>query len=311
VRERTDYLVVGLGAVGSVVAVALARAGAGVAAVTRGRRGCRRETIRVEGLGEAELLVCGWSEAARRLRPWAAVYAVKAYQLPAALGEAARRGLLGRAGVALQNGLGSLELLEEAYGRDAAVQGLAYFGATRLGGGVRLAAPGRLVLGCRRPPCSPAAERLAADLSGPVRGEYVGWVEPHRWLKLAVNAAVNPVTVLAWAPNRVVAEDPWARRLATVLAEEVEAVARLAGIPLPEDPVEAALRVARATGDNCSSMLQDAAAGRETEVAYINGAVAAEARRRGSRAPVNEAVEAAVRLTAASLAGRPLPCGPA
>jgi len=305
-----DYAVIGLGAVGSVVAVSLAQAGYRVAAVTRrGPPHCTPAMLRVLGLGEAKLNVCGWG-AAHGLRPRVLIYAVKAHQLPAAIEDAVRAGLGAETVVGLQNGLGSLELLEETYGVEKTGQGLVYFGATRLGGTVRLASGGRVLLGCRRPPCARGLLELSEALRGPVEGVYVGYVEPYRWMKLAVNAAINPVTVLAWAPNRAAARDAWARRLAEMLAREAARVAEARGVALPGDPVGEVLRVAEATGDNCSSMLQDVAAGRETEIDYINGAIVREARLLGLEAPVNEAIVAAVRLAAPGLRGRPLPCGP-
>ena len=304
--------VVGPGAVGSVVAAVLASRGLRVYLVGRERGGCRTGRLRVAGLGEATVARCGWGPGARGLRPGVVLYATKAYDLASAVEETLRAGWRPGLVVSLQNGLGGLELLEEAFGAERAAAGVVLFGAYRAGGSVVLAAPGRLLLGCRRPPCSPLLGWLADAFGtgGPVAAEYVGFIEPWRWLKLAVNAAINPVTVLAWAPNRVVAEDPWARGLAEALASEAGRVAGAAGVPLPRDPVEEALRVAEATGANCSSMLQDAAAGRPTEIAYINGAVAAAARRMGGRAPVNEAVEAAVRLVLPWVKGRELPCGP-
>jgi len=310
VSQGYDYIVVGLGAVGSVVAASLARAGYRVAAVTRrGPPRCAPRALHVLGLGEAVLEACGW-DAAQGLRARVLVYAVKAYQLPVAVEEAARAGLDAEAVVGLQNGLGSLELLEEAYGMGRVGQGLVYFGATRLGDTVRLASGGRVLLGCRRPPCARGVQVLAEALRGPVEGVYVGQVEPHRWMKLAVNAAINPVTVLAWAPNMVVARDPWARRLAEMLAREAAGMAEARGVPLPGDPVEEALRVAEATGGNCSSMLQDVAAGRETEIDYINGAVVREARLLGLEAPVNEATVAALKLAMPRLRGHSPPCMP-
>jgi len=304
--------VVGPGAVGSVVAAVLATRGLRVYLVGRERAGCREERLSVQGLGEALVTRCGWGPGASGLRPRVAIYATKAYDLAAAVEESLRAGWRPGLVLGLQNGLGSLELLEEVFGAERAAAGVVLFGAYRSRGSVVLAAAGRLLLGCRRPPCSPLLQELAGVIGGeaPVAAEYVGYIEPWRWLKLAVNAAVNPVTVLAWAPNRVVAEDPWARGLAAELAREVGGVARAAGVWLPRDPVEEVFRVAEATGSNCSSMLQDAAAGRPTEVAYINGAVAVAARRMGGRAPINEAVEAAVRLVLPWVKGRELPCAP-
>ncbi|KSW12494.1 hypothetical protein CF15_07170 [Pyrodictium occultum] len=312
--EPLVAVVGGCGAVGSVAAVALARAGARVAAVSRRPGGCREEALEARGLGAARLPVCGW-QGARRLRPRVVVYATKAYDLDGAVEASLRAGWSPELAVSMQNGLGSLELLEQAYGPGRAAAALAYYGATRLPGGcgARLAGSSRRVaVGCRARAggaCSPLARRLAELLSsGGLEAEYVGDVEPYRWEKLAVNAAVNPVTVLAWDRNRVVVENPWARGLAEALAREVGRVARAAGVEPASDPVEAALRVAEATGDNCSSMLEDVAAGRRTEIDYINGAVWRLGESHGVPAPANRAVHHAVRLLEPWLAGRRSPC---
>lgn len=303
----------GCGAVGSVAAAALALAGADVAVVSRRARGCRSLRLVAEGLGEAVVRLCGW-DAAPALKPDVVVYATKAYDLEAAVQASLDAGWSPPLAVSMQNGLGSLELLERAYSPSRAAAALAFYGAYRLPGGCgsRLAGRGRrVVVGCRRAQgeCS-ARARLLAELlaAGGLDAEHVADVEPYRWAKLAVNAAVNPVTVLAWSRNRVVVENPWARELASTLAAEVGRVAGAAGVELPGDPVEEALRVAEATGDNCSSMLQDLAAGRRTEIDYINGAVWRTGERHGAPAPVNRAVYNAVRLLEPWLAGRRSPC---
>ncbi|MEM1873160.1 MAG: 2-dehydropantoate 2-reductase, partial [Acidilobaceae archaeon] len=129
----------------------------------------------------------------------------------------------------------------------------------------------------------PLAEALAR---GGARVRVVDDIEPYRWLKLSLNAAVNPLTALLRAPNRVVLrERVWS--IARAACEEVAAVARARGVELPEDPLEYLRRVAEATGENRSSMLADVEACRRTEVDYINGAVVRAAEELGLRAPVN------------------------
>ena len=299
-RKRVDAVVVGLGAVGTAVAVALAKGGASVAAVTRSAGLCGEKRIEARGLGEATIPVCGW-ETAHTLNPSTVIVAVKAYDVPQVLetvrGQGWAPGLL----VMMQNGLGPLEAAEQLYGAKA-VGAVVYTAATRLSTGrVVVHSPGKILLGPRLPRLPPGAghrlEALAETLrNGGLEARAEGWIEPWRWMKLAVNAAINPVTALAAAPNRVVVEDPEAETLARQLAREAATVAGLHRIPLPGDPEAEAVRVARATGDNLSSMLQDLLAGRPTEVDYINGAVAVKAREKGGVAPVNETVARAVKL---------------
>lgn len=118
-----------------------------------------------------------------------------------------------------------------------------------------------------------AAQRVATLLTG------AGWnatavedILPHLWMKLVINSAVNPLTALTRSTNREVADDPNLAQLAAYLASETAAVAAALGIPL-QRPVETALEVARATGDNHSSMLRDIEMGRRTETEAITGAI--------------------------------------
>ncbi len=305
-----DLAVVGLGAVGTVIAVAAARAGLRVAGVSRSLRGCRGGSVSAEPLGAAQATLCGWDSAAT-LEPRAVVYAVKSYSLREAVEASLGSGWHPGLAVAAVNGLGGLEFLEEAYGAGRAAQAVVYFGSVKLSTGrARLLGRWRrLLLGCRRPPCSPLLGWLASALRrGGLEALVEEYIEPWRWLKLAVNAAINPVTVIAWAPNGVIVEDGDARMLAEALAGEAGEAAAMEGVELPRDPVAEALAAAEATRDNCSSMLQDAAAGRPLELDAINGAVARVHRRHGGRAAFNEAVAAAARLAAAASRGRRLPC---
>jgi len=114
-----------------------------------------------------------------------------------------------------------------------------------------------------------------------------------------VNAAINPVTAILRAPNGVVAEVPWARALAERLALEAAEVAKGAGYPV-DDPVGTVLAVARATARNISSMAQDLAKCRPTEVDFINGAVVKYGERLGVEAPYNRAVYLIVKALEAS-----------
>ena len=309
---HVDVVVVGCGAVGCTVALALRNADVRVAVVTKSDLVvCGWGMAVVEGMGSGELLVCGWRGAAR-LAPRLVIYAVKAYDLAGAVEDSLGAGWSPEAVVSLQNGLGSLELLSDTYGVERVVGGVVYFGAVSTAQcRSRLLGKGGVLLGCRihGGACSLWAHWLSEALSaGGLASEYVGDIEPYRWLKLAVNAAINPVTVLAWSRNEIVVEDPDARALAEQLASEGGRIARIKGIELPNDPVEEVFRVARATGKNCSSMLQDIARKGCSEIDYINGAVAREAWRLGTTAPFNEAVWRAVRLLERWLAGRRLPC---
>ena len=126
--------------------------------------------------------------------------------------------------------------------------------------------------------------------AGGANVKIVDDIEPFRWLKLAVNAAINPITALLRAKNGVVLENTYARDLAIKAAEEAWRVAAARGVQLPVSPVEEALRIAAATKENRSSMLQDISQCRRTEVDYINGAVVKYGEEVGVQTPVNKAL---------------------
>ncbi len=296
---KARYLIVGLGAVGSVLAVTLAEARSEeVIAITRNNEGCRSETINVVGLGEARLRVCGW-DVVRELGVNATIVliATKAYDVPAVISSLKHSKVQADLFVSFQNGLGSLELLEKTFGTSRVAAGIVYFGATRLGKVVELRGRGGIVLGCRYPPCNPLLGELATDLrKGGLDVRDVGWIEPYRWLKLAVNAAINPLTAIVMRENGFILEDKKARQLAESIVLEVTNVASKLQIPLPRDPIQELYTVLRLTQNNLSSMLQDLLQCKPTEVDYINGAIALKAKEVGVDAKTNEALWLLVKM---------------
>lgn len=110
------------------------------------------------------------------------------------------------------------------------------------------------------------------------------------WHKLAVNAVINALTAIHACRNGALLEIPEARAQVEWLARETERVAAAEGIRFDESVLAMAERVIRQTADNFSSMNRDAAAGRGTEIAFINGYVVDCARRHGIDVPANESV---------------------
>lgn len=195
--------------------------------------------------------------------------------------------------VTLQNGLGNLETLAGAVGRDRAVAGSTSEGATLLEPGlVRHAGRGLTTL-CV---CAPAQRRPLAALAALF--EQAGFdtrlgddVESMLWSKVAVNAGINPLTALLGVRNGFLAEHEAARALMLAAAEEAEAVAVALGHhPAQPSAGERVLQVAQATAANRSSMLQDRLNGRPTELEAITGAVVARAAAQGVPTPVNAAL---------------------
>jgi 2-dehydropantoate 2-reductase len=103
-----------------------------------------------------------------------------------------------------------------------------------------------------------------------------------------INAAINPLTALLGVANGELLTRPPARALMVSLAREAPAVAVALGIRLPyPDPVVAVESIARRTGANLSSMLQDVRRGAPTEIDAICGAIVKAGEQTDVTTPVN------------------------
>lgn len=187
--------------------------------------------------------------------------------------------------LSLQNGLGNEERLAATLETSVLAGTTTYGAVLREPGRVECTGTGEVAIGPPEGGESPPAKRVREAFSAAgIRSTVDPEMPRRRWRKLAVNAAINPVTALAGVANAAVLEDP-ARSIARSAARETARVAREQGIDLPDDRAVAAVgSVARATAENTSSMAQDVEGGRRTEIDAINGAVV---ERGGEPVPVN------------------------
>lgn len=178
--------------------------------------------------------------------------------------------------VTLQNGLGAVEVLRDVLPPQRKVlAGTVTYGARlESPGEVRCTGVGEIALGDPGGGRDSAAERLAAGFAAAgIECEAAIDMPRRRWEKLAINAAINPVTALARVRNGAIREHPL-RPIALAAAREVGNVATTRGIDLnPDAASEAVLDVAARTRENESSMARDVRRGRRTEVDAITGAV--------------------------------------
>ncbi|MFC5971749.1 ketopantoate reductase family protein [Halomarina salina] len=282
-----DVVVFGAGSLGSLLGGLLAR----THDVTLVGRRPHVDRIREQGLrvsGAIETTV--GPDARTDVPPSAdlALVTVKAYDTPAAARALADTSL--DCALSLQNGLGNERTLADAL--DAPVlAGTCTYGARLTGPGeVACTGVGEVVLGAREGGPSPVAERVGRAFDEADVVTRVADDMPRRlWEKLAVNAGINAPTALARVQNGALLGHD-AGDVMRAAAREVAAAARADGVELTDETAVAAVeRVADATADNRSSMLQDVEKGRRTEVDSINGVVD------GPDAPVNQTLTALLR----------------
>lgn len=118
------------------------------------------------------------------------------------------------------------------------------------------------------------------------------------WRKLAVNAAINPLTAIHGFNNGALTAAEFQSQIEAIVSE-VCLVAFAEGIALPlAETLQQVQRVIAATAANYSSMLQDIRAGRRTELAAITGYLVNTAARHRIAVPANLALWQALASTA-------------
>ncbi|WP_342770438.1 MULTISPECIES: 2-dehydropantoate 2-reductase [unclassified Methanoculleus] len=290
-------VVLGAGAVGLTVAAKLSRV-ADVHAVARKRHA---DAIRKRGF----LMTGIWGEGAYRFscsedlpEMWrdADYYIITAKSTDT--GEICRQfadSIRGRPVVSLQNGIGNEEIIGTFTDRTIGamiITGFEWQDDASVHVSVE-AAP--MKLGRYPSGTNDAVESLAALLRrAGIRAEATATVRTDIWSKTLYNCALNPLGAVMNVPYGALT-DPHAWAIVTAIVREAYRVAEAEGVALPWEAPEAYLDYLRtgqipATAAHHSSMLQDLALGRKTEIDFMNGAVAALARKHGIDAPYNTCI---------------------
>ncbi|MFC7186678.1 ketopantoate reductase family protein [Halorubrum yunnanense] len=288
-----EVLVYGAGALGSLIGGLLARAH-DVALVGRDphMRRIRADGLRIDGEVDAHVRPQALTDGTHRAAELALV-TTKAYDTDAA----ARALATGEyeAVCSLQNGLTEERLVAAL--DPTVLAGTASYGA-RFGepGRVTCTGVGEVVVGALSGSPDPLASRVGAafDEAG-IETTVAADMPRRRYEKLAVNAGINGPSALARLSNGATLDGPGGE-VAREAAREVARVARADGVDLGADEAVAAVeRVAADTAANRSSMHEDVAAGRRTEVDGIYGAVTERAERLGASAPTCRTIASLVR----------------
>jgi 2-dehydropantoate 2-reductase len=291
------FVVAGAGAVGAYLGARMARAGQDVTLFARGAhlRAMQERGIQVRSAAgdfEARPKVTGELESIGAAD--VVFLAVKAHSLP----ELAPRlkALFGpeTAVVSMQNGIpwwyfqnhgGELEglrlervdpggVISSAIEARRVVGSIVYFATSIVEPGVIAHEEGNRIClgepsGARSERCRRIAEALiAAGLRCPITTK----IRQEIWVKLLGNVAFNPISALTGATLAQMARDPEVSALVRRIMTEASCAAGRLGIELPVS-IEQRVAGAEKVGEHKTSMLQDVAAGKPTEIEAIVGAV--------------------------------------
>ena len=303
-RDDAEVVMIGAGAMGGVIAGALARAGVRLSIIDTDVEhvaAIARDGLRVDNLPEpgarAALPVPAAAEPEREVYADLAVVMTPAYETAAAALTAARVLKPDGAAVSMQNGLGNAEALVHVLGASRVFMGSTRVSADR-------PAPGRpratridpSAVGEIEAAPLPRTRWFAARLSeGGLPTEVSDNVTGVLWSKFIHNCGINALSAITGLRMGEVSRVPGLAQLRWQVIDEALAVARAKGIRLQyPDPVP---ELKRHTWRKFTkpSMLQHVEAGRPIEIESLNGWLVREAETLGMDAPANRIFTALAR----------------
>jgi 2-dehydropantoate 2-reductase len=303
-------VVMGSGGVGGYFGAKLLRAGVEVTMVARGPHleAMRRSGLTIRSAVEGESVVRPAS--VERLegvpRADAVLFCVKSFDTEDAT--ARLWSILGPETpvLSLQNGVDNEDKIDAALGAGRAMGGVAQVFATiEAPGVIKHQAAGRIIFGEMDGRVSERAERLRDTFArAEVPVELSRNIRRALWEKYILICAVAGTTALTREPLGVIRETPPTWRLFRELVAEVTALARAAGVDVPDDTVDQIMKFASGIPPaNRASLAQDLLQGRRLELEAIHGHASRLGERLGVPTPGLFAVYAALLPHAAGRRG--------
>ena len=324
--RECEFLVLGAGAMGSIIAAHLARAGHGVGVIARGARAAHlsRSGFTLRGLAEFSQPAKLITDLAALERVGTLILATKTPGTAAALAPLAH--LAVENALSVQNGVVKDELLAAACGEAAVLGALAdTSGEVLADGAVLFTRNVNILIGEPDGAASPRAARLAATLDAAgVRSAARAQIRSLEWSKFCAWIGLAALAVGTRAPTWRFLSDADAARLLVRLVREMGLLAQARGIRITDETIlpvaqlcavsEAeAVAILGAVGERYRlhapqhrmSVLQDAVAGRPLEVHETFGYACERARAHGLTLPLLASFYAL--LAAVDRTGRAVP----
>lgn len=310
VQRSYNILITGLGALGTVFATLMKKAGNTVFALTKDKYlpDLSDRKVRVKGIwGDHEAVLDGVYESREPLtckKIDLIILTVKSYDTKIAIEQV--KPLMSRDTIVIvaQNGYGNYETVSSAVGKEHTLLARIIFGVKLLAPGsaevvviaddVRIGQPDDAVDPAR------IREIVEALRSAGIPTSFAQNVNAILWDKILYNAALNPLGAILECTYGDLAEDPNSRRTMDAIIDEIFHVAQAHRIELnwklPDEYREHFYkRLVPPTAKHFPSMYYDVKAGKRVEIDALNGAVTELAREKGIAVPVNETITALIK----------------
>jgi 2-dehydropantoate 2-reductase len=293
--------VIGCGAVGSIFAAHLAKAGeVEVWAYDVWKEhidAINANGLRISGAADFTVRLHATSDPAQLPRCDYGIVATKAIHTKTAIAQAARAFDANSAVCSVQNGVGNEELIAEHV--KLVIRGTTFpAGHPIAPGHVGYDIKGDTWIGPFEPSNTPMLR--VDELAGLLTRSGMNTIPLRdargaQWTKLIFNASTNPVGALTLLHHGAATRLAPTGQLFNDLIAEGESVAKRLGIELHGDPRALVQKGANASGKHRASMLQDVLAKRQTEVDFMNGAIAQAGEKAGVPTPLNKALWALIK----------------
>lgn len=284
--------ILGGGAIGSLFATLLSEHG--VEATIVSRRAEHVELVRKRGItvlenGERRTAKVNVSSLISTEKPDAVIVAVKSYDIEAVVKPACLQVNSDTVFLTLQNGLNNTEKIASIVGENRVIGGVTRLGCTVLNSGeIFYAGKGRTIIGSLTPEGRNKTEKIANVFNSSGLDTIISdEINQEIWAKVLVSAAINPLTALTQLNNAQLLRFPQIREIMAAAVREGVEVAEKVGIRFDADLVEESIEIARQTGVNKSSMLQDVERRTRTEIDAINGEIMRLGAKYNVSTPVN------------------------
>jgi len=194
--------------------------------------------------------------------------------------------------VLLQNGMGNIEVLKQQFPQCTIFCGSTTHGAYRRSGfDIVHAGEGLTHIGTFDKNVSQQAlENICSSLSSEEQIVNVDLhIEKRLWIKLAMNCAINPLTVIYQCKNGALLETPEPLHHLKSICTELDIILHLKNyLSTNESCFNLVKQVANDTANNYSSMYQDHSNKRPSEIDFIQGFLLKEAQALNLALPLNK-----------------------
>ena len=307
-KSRNKIVILGAGAVGSLIGGLVARAGEDVTLIARREHAAaiNADGLRIDGVLRP-LTIPVKAVETLDFQPDLALLAVKTQDIETTLSPI-RAYLASAPLVTLQNGVRSDEITASLLPKENILSGVVMMNVQYLQPGqVTYARRGSLLIGEAFGQNGPRTKEIQALLNRAIPTSLSSNIQGAHWTKLLVNNLANGLEAMSGLPAREALGHPGLRKISLLALKEGYQAIQKAGIrlaPLPGLPMPFLLFIIRsplAASDlglraytlslrTLSSTLQSLRRGRLTEIDYLNGEIVRLGQQVGMAAPYNAKV---------------------